>query len=91
MFKLNEERKKEPQSLALQMIKGLFTTLIIVIILWFSTIIGFVWYLNQYKYETTHTYEIMDVMQDTGEGGNNNNVINKGVNDNGETKNIDGN
>ena len=88
---MNEERKKEPQSLALQMIKGLFTTLIIVIILWFSTIIGFVWYLNQHEYETTHTYEIMDVMQDTGEGGNNNNVINKGVNDNGETKNIDGN
>lgn len=37
--------------------KRMFTALITVIIMWFATIGGFVWYLNQYDY----SYEAYDV------------------------------
>lgn len=51
------------QSLATEMLrelkennKRLFNIVIILVLLWFATIIGFVWYINQYEVVTDDTY-----------------------------------
>lgn len=82
-------RNEEPKSDAWFMItelgkqnKRIFTALIAVIVLWFSTIGGFVWYLNQYDFST----EIYDVQQDASDGGDVNYIGNDGDIVNGETK-----
>lgn len=66
-----KQQKKEERSDAWFMIaelgrqnKRIFAALITVIILWFSTIGGFVWYLSLYDY-ATETYDF-----DTHDGGN---------------------
>lgn len=42
--------------------KRIFTALITVVVLWFATIGGFVWYLNQYDF----SYEVYDVNSEDG-------------------------
>lgn len=53
--------------------KRLWISLIVVIILWFSTIIGFVLFINQYE---VGTYEDELYMTTDGYGDNNDNSIN---------------
>ena len=48
--------------------KRMFAALIAVIILWATTIGGFVWYLSLYDY----SYEVYDVSQDAADGGDTN-------------------
>lgn len=66
------ERAKDERT-----IKRLIRTILVVLLLWFSTIIAFVWYLNQYDY----TSESVEYSQD-GEGinviGNENGVTYNG-------------
>lgn len=48
-------KHSEEWSLSTELAKSnrrMFTALVIVIALWFATIAGFVWYINQYDYET---------------------------------------
>lgn len=52
----------EERSLAYELIqdarkqnKRTFALLIIVLVLWFSTIFGFIWYINQFDYATETT------------------------------------
>lgn len=54
-----EELKKEDKSLAMELLeelkrqnKRLIVALFVVIALWAATIGGFVWYLNQYEFES---------------------------------------
>lgn len=72
-------RNEEPKSDAWFMItelgkqnKRIFTALIVVIVLWFATIGGFAWYLNQYDF-SVETYDF-----DTEDGGNANYIGNDG-------------
>ena len=58
----------EEKSLAYELIqdarkqnKRTFILLIIVLALWFSTIIGFIWYINQFDYATETTQEMSDI------------------------------
>lgn len=62
--------------------KRMFAALIAVIILWATTIGGFVWYLSRYDY----SYEVYDVAQDAADGGDTNYIGNDGDIINGETK-----
>ena len=62
--------------------KRMFAALIAVIILWATTIGGFVWYLSRYDY----SYEVYDVSQDAADGGDTNYIGNDGDIINGETK-----
>lgn len=67
--------------------KRMFTTVIIVIALWFATIVGFVWYINQYDYTNeTITVETADngisyYNEQSGDG-----VINNGTDSGTETE-----
>ena len=58
----------EERSLAYELIqdarkqnKRTFALLIIVLVLWFSTIFGFIWYINQFDYATETTQEMSDI------------------------------
>lgn len=58
----------EEKSLAYELIqdarkqnKRTFVLLIIVLALWFSTIFGFIWYINQFDYATETTQEMSDI------------------------------
>ena len=58
----------EERSLAYELIqdarkqnKRTFILLIIVLALWFSTIFGFIWYINQFDYVTETTQEMSDI------------------------------
>lgn len=58
----------EEKSLAYELIqdarkqtKRTFILLIIVLVLWFSTIFGFIWYINQFDYATETTQEMNDI------------------------------
>ena len=62
--------------------KRMFAALIAVIILWATTIGGFVWYLSRYDY----SYEVYGVAQDAADGGDTNYIGNDGDIINGETK-----
>ena len=63
-------------------IKRIFAALMTVLILWATTIGGFVWYLSRYDY----SYEVYDVSQDAADGGDTNYIGNDGDIINGETK-----
>lgn len=63
-------KNKVEESFAKELLKGYsaqahrwFIAFIVVLILWFSTIGGFIWFLNQYNFESTNTTEIT---QDSG-------------------------
>lgn len=63
-------KNKVEESFAKQLLKGYstqahrwFIAFIVVLIMWFSTIGGFIWFLNQYNFESTNTTEIT---QDSG-------------------------
>ena len=59
--------------------KRLFISLILVIILWFSTILGFVIYLNQYDFTSeTVTTQNETITVDSGDGGTANYIGNNG-------------
>lgn len=62
--------------------KRMFAALVVVLVLWFATIGGFVWYLSLYDY----SYEVYDVQQDASDGGDVNYIGNDGEIVNGETK-----
>lgn len=58
----------EERSLAYELIqdarkqnKRTFILLIIVLALWFATIFGFIWYINQFDYVTETTQEMSDI------------------------------
>lgn len=58
----------EEKSLAYELIqdarkqnKRTFILLIIVLALWFATIFGFIWYINQFDYVTETTQEMSDI------------------------------
>lgn len=54
--------------------KRIFTALIVVIVLWFASIGGFVWYLSNSEIIA----EVYDVTQDTTDGGDANYIGNNG-------------
>lgn len=63
-------KNKVEESFAKELLKGYsaqahrwFIAFIIVLLMWFSTIGGFIWFLNQYNFESTNTTEIT---QDSG-------------------------
>ena len=69
--KSKEKHPEDINSLAMDLLqdyklnfKRVFALLIIVLILWAATIVGFVWYLNQYDFvssiESTAVYSIID-------------------------------
>lgn len=69
--KAKEGQTEDINSLAMDLLqdyklnfKRVFALLIIVLILWAATIVGFVWYLNQYDFvssiESTAVYSIID-------------------------------
>lgn len=64
--------------------KRIFTALIIVIVLWFATIGGFVWYLSNSEIIA----EVYDVTQDTTDGGDANYIGNNGDIINGSSEGI---
>lgn len=70
-----EKNRSEEWSLSAELAKNnrrLFIVILVLIFLWFSTIFGFVWYLNQYD------YAVYDVDMDALDGGNANYIGNDG-------------
>ena len=63
------EEKLNDHSMAFEILKDLrdanrrmFRILIVIISLWAGTIAGFIWYLNQYDYITTHEIEASGII-----------------------------
>lgn len=85
MEEKNIEQGKEEKSLAMELLeelkrqnKRLVVALFVVLILWATTIGGFVWYLNQYDFSS---YEV-----NSQDGGNANFIGNDGDITNGESE-----
>ena len=55
--------------------KRTFVALILVVCLWFATIFGFVWYLNQYDYATESTSTVTETVEVDGKDGGTANYI----------------
>lgn len=60
------------ESLAMELLKDsskrnkrTFTVLLVVIFLWFSTIVSFIWYINQFDFVTETTQEMNNIDNST--------------------------
>ena len=74
-------QEKEQTSFAMELLKGYssqakrwFIACMVILVLWFSTIGAFVWYLNQYDFESYETI----IEQDASDGGDTNYIGNDG-------------